>query len=243
MSLKVFSDLPVIINGRKYENLQDHLNRAALVLDPDRIGGLKSLLTAFGMGDGHGGNAMILNKGTVLFILYVDYEVAGTHTSFLDFAKPIYQDGFFNVAYADFLHDDLTHTNERDGIGVKWRVEEETIYINYDLTIQILLKGLVVIKLEYFLKFMLEALDQSASSLKEVAEETLTYGLFACALLTRNYSLRPDVFFFNLAVGVRLVTEMRIVFSEVFDWYNWISRVIHTEQLLQPAIGEVVAEL
>ena len=53
------------------------------------------------------------------------------------------------------------------------------------------------------------SLDQSASSLRELAEETLAYGLFACALLT-NYSLKPDVFFLNLAVGVRLATEMKV---------------------------------
>lgn len=242
MSLEAFSDLPMVINGRKYQNLQHHLDRALLVLDPNRIGGLNSLPTAFGMGDGHGGNVMISNKSTAPSILYVDYEVAGTHTPFLDLAKPIYQDGFFKVAYADFLHDDLTQTSERDGISVNWRLEEETIYVDYDLTFQTLSKGLAIIKLEYLLRPILEALDQSASSLRELAEETLAYALFACALLTRNYSLRPDVFFLNLAVGVRLATEMRTVFSECFDWCNWTPRVPHTQEPLQPAIGEVVAE-
>ncbi len=204
MSLDAFSDLPIVINGRSYHDLRHHLGRALQILDPHRVGGLNLLTTAFGLGDGHGGNVMVSTESTVPSILYVDYEVAGTHTPFLDLAKPIYQDGFFDVAYADFLHDDLTRTVDGDGMAVRWRVEEGTIHVDYDLNMETLSKGLAVIKLEYLLRPMLETLDQAANGLRDLAEETLAYGLFACALLTRDYSRRPDVFFLDLAVGVRL---------------------------------------
>ncbi len=204
MSLDAFSDLPIVINGRSYHDLRHHLGRALQILDPHRVGGLNLLTTAFGLGDGHGGNVMVSTESTVPSILYVDYEVAGTHTPFLDLAKPIYQDGFFDVAYADFLHDDLTRTVDGDGMAVRWRVEERTIHVDYDLNMETLSKGLAVIELEYLLRPMLETLDQAANGLRDLAEETLAYGLFACALLTRDYSRRPDVFFLNPAVGVRL---------------------------------------
>jgi len=242
MSLDAFSDLPIVINGRSYHNLRHHLGRALQILDPHRVGGLNLLTTAFGLGDGHGGNVMVSTESTVPSILYVDYEVAGTHTPFLDLAKPIYQDGFFDVAYADFLHDDLTHTVDGDGMAVRWRVEEGTIHIDYDLNMETLSKGLAVIKLEYLLRPMLETLDQAANGLRDLAEETLAYGLFACALLTRDYSRRPDVFFLNLAVGVRLATEMRKVFSECFDWCNWPPHAPTAQDSLQLAIREAISE-
>ena len=242
MSLDAFSEFPIIINGQSYQNLRHYLERALQILDPHRVGGLNLLPTAFGMGDGHGGNVMVSTTSTVPSILYVDYEVAGTHTPFLDLAKPIYQDGFFDVAYADFLHDDLTHAVDGDRIAIKWRVEEGAMYIDYDLTMDSLSKGLPVIKLEYLLRPMLETLDQSSHYLRELAEETLAYGLFACALLTRDYSRRPDVFFLNLAVGVRLATEMRRVFSECFDWCNWTSHRSTTQKPVQLATTKAAWE-
>ena len=71
---------------------------------------------------------------------------------------------------------------------------------------------------------------------------TLAYGLFACAMLTRDYSLRPDVFFLNLAVGVRLATKMRKVFSDFFNWYNLTLCVPDIQEPLQPTISEVVSK-
>lgn len=203
---------------------------------------LNLLPTAFGLGDGHGGNVMVSTKSTVPSILYVDYEIAGTHTPFLDLAKPIYQDEFFDVAYADFLHDDLTHTVDGDGTAIGWTVEEEIIRIDYDLDMETLSKGQAVITLEYLLRPMLETLDQAANGLRDLAEETLAYGLFACALLTRDYSKRPDVFFLNLAVGVRLATEMRKVFSECFDWCNWPPHAPTAPESLPLAIREAISE-
>lgn len=66
---------------------------------------------------------------------------------------------------------------------------------------------------------------------------------YSCALLTRDYSKRPDVFFLNLAVGVRLATEMRRVFSEYFDWCNWDPHRSTAREFLQPAITEASENL
>lgn len=78
------------------------------VLGPDKVGALKSLPIAFGFGDGHGGNLVVSSAGSPPSMLYMDYEVAGHHTRFLDLAKSISQDGFLNIAYADVWYGDLT---------------------------------------------------------------------------------------------------------------------------------------
>ena len=221
MSLEDFLGSPLIINGQSHQSLRYHLNRASRVLDPDRVGGLQSLPTAFGLGDGHGGNVMVSSASSPPSMLYVDYEVAGQHTPFLDLAKPIYQDGFFNIAYADVLYGDLTVGSQRKVVSVRWREDAGSIHIDYHLDLKPLEKGIAVIKLEYLLRPMLEALDRIAPHQRQLAEEILAYSLFACALLTRNYSTRADVFYLNLAIGVRLAVEMRRVFSDCFDWRNW----------------------
>lgn len=80
MSLETFSDLPMVINVRKYQNLRHYLDRALRIVDPDRTGGLNLLPTISGIGDGHGSNVIISNESIALSILYVDYEVAGIYT-------------------------------------------------------------------------------------------------------------------------------------------------------------------
>ena len=140
------------------------------------------------------------------------------------------------------MHDDLTHAVDGDDKAIGWTVEEGIIHIDYDLDMKTLSKGLAVIKLEYLLRPMPETFDQAATGLRDLAEETLAYGLFACALLTRDYSRRPDVFFLNLAVGVRLATDMRKVFSECFDWFNWAPHAPTAPESLQLAIREAVSE-
>ena len=144
-NLEAFLDSPLVINGQSHQSLQYHLNRASRVLDPDKVGGLKSLPIAFGFGDGHGGNVMVSNASSPPSILYVDYEVAGHHTPFLDLAKPIYQDGFFNIAYADVLYDDLTRGSHCKEVSVRWREDAGSIHIDYHLDLKTLEKGLAVI--------------------------------------------------------------------------------------------------
>jgi len=108
MNLETFLDSPLVINGQSHQSLRHHLNRASQVLDPEKVRGLSSLPIAFGFGDRHGGNVMVSSASSPPSMLYVDYEVAGHHTPFLDLAKPIYQDGVFNTSYANVLYGDLT---------------------------------------------------------------------------------------------------------------------------------------
>ena len=107
-SLETLLGSPLVVNGRNHQSLQYHLDRDSQVLVPERVGGLDSLLILFGFDDGQGGNFMVSRASSPPSMLYVDYEVVGYHTHFLDLAKPIYQDGFFNVAYADVLYGDVT---------------------------------------------------------------------------------------------------------------------------------------
>ena len=220
MKLESFMDLPITINGTKYKQLRYYLDRASEFLDPEPERSLSSLPVAFGLGDGHGGNVMVSLDQALPSILYVDYAVAEYHTPYLDLAKPIYQDSFFNIAYADFLCDDLTKGPNVSGAQFCWKLEEKSFSIDYNLRLGFLSRGLAVTKLEYLLRPMFEMLGHTAPALSDKAEETLSYGLFACALLTRDYSSRPDVFFLNLAVGVRLVYEMRKVLADCFGWCN-----------------------
>ena len=60
---------------------------------------------------------MVSKDSTPRQILYVDYVTAGMHTPFLDMIKPIYLDGFFEVAYADLLYDDLTDKSKAKEVG------------------------------------------------------------------------------------------------------------------------------
>ena len=104
LSLENFLDMPISVNGKSHGTLRHRLDCATHILDQERPGGIQSLPSAFGFGDGHGGNVMISSDPNPPSLLYIDYEVTGYHTPFLDLAKPIYLDGFFNAAYADILY-------------------------------------------------------------------------------------------------------------------------------------------
>jgi hypothetical protein len=147
IKLESFMDLPVTINGTRYKQLRYYLDRASEVLDPGPGRNLDSLPVAFGLGDGHGGNVMVSGDQASPLILYVDYEITGFHTPYLDLAKPIYQDSFFNIAYADFLSDDLTRGPNASGAQVCWKLEGKTLSIDYSLRLGFLSRGLAVTKL------------------------------------------------------------------------------------------------
>ena len=229
ISLEDFLDIPISINHRSYGTLRRTFDRATRILDPERSAGLQSLPCAFGLGDGHGGNVMTTLDSNPTALLYIDYEMAGYHSPFLDMAKPIYLDGFFNAAYADILYESLPCQSSDDKIWIQWTIEDGRLSISYDLALEPLGKILASIKLEYILRPTLEMLEQLAPSQRGTAEEILACALFTCALLSRNYSARPDVFYLNLALGMRLAAEMRDVFSECFGWSNWPRDLILNE--------------
>ena len=221
ISLEDFLDTSITIDGRSYGTLRRHFDRATYMLDPERYAGLQSLPCAFGLGDGHGGNVMTTLYSNQPALLYIDYEVAGYHTPFLDMAKPIYLDGFFDAAYADLLYNSLPCKSNDGNTWVQWTMEDGHLSLSYGLALEPLWKTLACIKLEYVLRPILEMLEQLAPSKRETAEDILACALFTCALLSRDYSARPDVFYLNVALGIRLATEMRDVFSECFGWSNW----------------------
>lgn len=136
VSLEDFLGLPISIKGQSYGCLRHHLDRATEVLDLERPAGLQSLPCAFGFGDGHGGNVMVSLDRSPPSLLYTDYEVAGYHTPFLDLAKPIYLDGFFNAAYADLLYEKIPREDDSDNTWVDWTIERERISIDYGLALE-----------------------------------------------------------------------------------------------------------
>ena len=220
ISLDAILDLPLVINGKEFQTLRHYLQRAEHVLNPKRRSGLKSLPITFGLGDGHGGNVMISDSQKPSTITYIDYEVAGYHTPFLDLAKPLYLDGFMEIAYADLMHEDLD-SNSLAGNSVQWRVQADSVRIDYTFDMQPISKALASIKLEYMLRPVFDILLQFEPSKLAVAEETLACALFSCALLSRNYSKCPNVFFLNLALGIELATDTKQTFMDMVGWNNW----------------------
>ena len=142
MPFEEILDIPISINGQCHGTLRHQLDRATLVLDPHRTEGLQSLLFAFGFGDGHGGNVMISSDIDSPSLLYVDYEVTGYHTPFLDMAKPIYMDGFFNAAYADVMYEWLPHKTDKRAIWIDWTIDKGHLSINYEFTLEPLWKAI-----------------------------------------------------------------------------------------------------
>lgn len=157
----------------------------------------------------------------------------------MDLAKPIYLDGFFNAAYADLLYDHLPRSSDGGDVWLEWSSEKDHLSIDYGFALEPLWKTLAFIKLEYILRPVLEMLEHIAPSQRDIAEETLAYGLFCCALLSRNYSARLDVFLLNLALGIRLATNLKDMLSECFGWNNWPhSSIISTRKLITYAGAE-----
>lgn len=231
-------DIPISINGQSHGTLRHQLDRATQLLDPHRVEGLQSLPNAFGFGDGHGGNIMVYLDIESPSLLYVDYEVSGYHTPFLDLANPIYLDGFFNAVYADPAYEWLPSKTYNSDIWIDWAIDKGHLSIQYDFNLGPFWSAIASIKLEYILRPIFEMLEKLAPSQRDIAEETLACGLFYCALLSRNYSKRPDVFYLNLALGIRLATEMEEVFSQCFGWNNWPPRSFDRKASLPRAGAE-----
>ena len=218
-----FLNTPLIINGVTYPPLRYHFDRATNILDPNRQGGLSDLPVAFGLGDGHGGNLMVTEdlKGCAARVMYIDYEVSGSHCPFLDMAKSIYNDAFFNVLYADLLCDDATKSspkNNKSGASVSWNILPDVIDIKYNLQLDTIGKTVAITKFEYVLLPMFDLVSQYDTQKANLSVDVLSSALFTCALLTRCFRERADIFFLNLAIGVRLATELNEVLSETFGW-------------------------
>ncbi|EZF78364.1 hypothetical protein H105_00617 [Trichophyton soudanense CBS 452.61] len=217
-SVSHFLSTPLIINGALHLPLRHYLDHAQHILSPHARGGLESLPIAFGLGDGHGGNVMVNKDNFPAKFIHIDYEVSGFHCPFLDMAKALYNDGFFNVLYGDLLCQGITNEPNASGTTVSWAWGREGICIDCSIKMDEIGKVTAVTKLEYILRPLFELVAQHSSLKAKLAEDVLGNALFTCALLTRNFSERPDLFFLNLALGIRLASSMRDVFYELFRW-------------------------
>lgn len=214
VSISDMVGIPLAINGVSHPPLRYYLDRAEAILNPHMPGGVKDLPVAFGLGDGHGGNLMVAH-GPSPDLLYIDYEVSGVHCPLLDMAKSIYNDGFFHVLYGDLLCADGTG---KPNMSVSWTVTPQVIDINYHIRIDVVSKIIAITKLEYVFRPVFERIVAHSPAKAGLAEDVLGSALLVCALLTRNFSERPDLFFLSIAQGIRLASNLRAEFSEVFGW-------------------------
>lgn len=73
---------------------------------------------------------------------YVDYEVAGFHSPYIDMVKSIYLDNFFTALYADLLVDDITDACiSGTSWKVHWEVNESNVDIAYNFKVNFLATG------------------------------------------------------------------------------------------------------
>lgn len=222
--LDEFLQLPLYVNNVRRQNLQHYLHQAELLLHPD-ADHFSLLPNVYGLGDGHGGNIMVAGPQTTTPTLrYIDYEVAGNHSIVLDMVKPIYLDCFCNALWGDMLGPDLsqrtTAIHPPLAPTVEWTVEATGIHVRYELNASFLDKAMARTKFEYIVCPVLEHINGLGIQ-GDVAERVLAHALFCCAILTRDFSKRPDLFFLNLAIGVDLAVDMRGVIDRNFGPQGW----------------------
>jgi len=115
------------------------------------------------------------------------------------------------------------------------------IYITYQVKADSLVRAIALTKLEFILLPILEEVRRLSPTNVKLVEEVLSYGLFSCATLSRDFTGRPDAFFLNLALGVRLATSPSIVLSKAFGWHN-VPRRAAIQRSLVP-VTQMVEEL
>ncbi len=130
-------------------------------------------------------------------VLYIDYEVAGFHSLVLDMAKPLYNDVYFNIFYADVLQIPQESTVSFD--------ENRNIIIDFNFQRDSLSTAILDIKRRYLIAPLYEFVKRQNIELFDVNDiRQLGFAMFACAVLSRNFNGKWDVFFANLAVGLML---------------------------------------
>ncbi|KAI2687599.1 hypothetical protein CBS147326_6545 [Penicillium roqueforti] len=92
-------------------------------------------------------------------------------------------------------------------------------YINDELiAFHTIGKTVAITKFEYVLLPIFDLVNQYDTQKANLSVDVLSSALFTCAPLTRYFRERADIFFLNLAIGVRLATELNEVLSETFGW-------------------------
>ena len=120
VSVADFLTVPLVINGASHSNLGYYFDRARKILNLQATGMVRDLLVVFGLGDGHGGNILVFPYDKPTEIMRIDYEVSGFHCAFLDMAKAIYNDGFFNALYGDLLSSNLADKSVASSTTMTW---------------------------------------------------------------------------------------------------------------------------
>ncbi|KAJ5800684.1 uncharacterized protein N7518_002752 [Penicillium psychrosexuale] len=194
LQLEEFTKLTLCVNGKRYSSFGDLHALAQSVLAPTSF---SDSPIVFGLGDAHGGNVMISSEGSPLpgeKLLYIDYEVSGFHSPFLDLAKPLYNDVFFAALYADLAPAKFS---------VNVRLENDCLFIDTRCQEDSLALAILRIKRHFLIEPLCKTLVENSVDLAR-GVQILVNALFACALLTRNFVDGWDQLFVNLAIGTSL---------------------------------------
>lgn len=196
LSMAEFLEIHWKVNGAVYPSLGELFHIAINVVHPGSRQSL-SCPVVFGLGDAHGANIMIANDVSLdngREILYVDYEVAGFHPIMLDLAKPLFIDVFFDTLYMDILPE-IPET--------RYEIEEDFINIQFTPHADDITQAIFDVKQRYLLQPLFELVLSLGGDLEKNVP-LLSNALLLCAILTRNYSKTPDIFFRNMATGIVL---------------------------------------
>lgn len=111
-------------------------------------------------------------------LLYIDYEVAGYHSVMLDVAKPLYLDIFFEMLYADHIH---------EASPIEYTLSNGIIEITTGACADRVGREIANIKKRFLIEPIFQLSKDMGCDLEEHVPQ-LAHALFACACLTRNFS-------------------------------------------------------
>ncbi|KAG7005780.1 hypothetical protein G7Y79_00018g045870 [Physcia stellaris] len=196
ISLEMFMDAQIYVNGFGYPALRSICKRAEYLLQPE--GEISYSPVAFGLGDAHGGNMMIApdrNGQGYHDILYIDYETAGFHSLLLDLAKPFYNDVMFSTLFSDIIEDDNS--------DIQFHMSDGKLEISLALKVDCISKSVLEVKKRHLIEPLRTLLHAKGLSI-DTHVPHFVHALFSCALLTRNYQHKLRSLMQSVAVGVVL---------------------------------------
>lgn len=197
LSLDKLCHLKLRINGRDYSSLRTVLDDATDCLMS------KQRLLAFGLGDGHGGNVLVpFSSGPdpARKLLSIDYEVSGFHSPLLDLAKPLYNDIFFRALYADCISSPPQ---------IEVELMDDTLLMRTFYGDSSLAQAILGVKRSYLVEPLFRHAQELGFDLYPEAR-VLSSALFACGLLTRDFSKDMNAFLINLCISAVLAGARKL---------------------------------
>lgn len=172
------------INGVVYPSVEEIVSRSkAVFMDK----GLTEGSLVYGLGDSHGGNVMVNSDLSDYF--FIDYEFSGYHSPFIDIAKPLYNDCFFDFLYAPIVKPEFDLQVKKLG---------DYLMVNLDYRLSDFRRMLLKLKVEKLLAPMVEKFPDPNWRL------LLGSALFCCGFLTKDLSSYDDRYFWlNLTNSVQ----------------------------------------